>query len=113
MTATVPAPTARRGLDKWAFDKKAVVPWLFLAPGLLLALVFKFWPMAKGIWLSFFHVRPFLGDRWIGLENYTRVLTDHRFQDAIGHTLILGTGQAVGSCSGSPSHCSWRARHVR
>ncbi|MET7692870.1 sugar ABC transporter permease [Streptomyces sp. NPDC005483] len=92
MTATVPAPTARGALSR-----KAVVPWLFLAPGLLLALVFKFWPMAKGIWLSFFDVRPFLGDKWIGLDNYTRVLTDHRFQDAIGHTLILGIGQAVGA----------------
>jgi multiple sugar transport system permease protein len=92
MTATVPAPAARR-----AVNKRAVVPWLFLAPGLLLALVFKFWPMAKGIWLSFFDVRPFLGDQWIGLDNYTRVLTDHRFQDAIGHTLILGIGQAVGA----------------
>jgi multiple sugar transport system permease protein len=92
MTATVPAPAARR-----ATNKRAVVPWLFLAPGLLLALVFKFWPMAKGIWLSFFDVRPFLGDKWIGLDNYTRVLTDHRFQDAIGHTLILGIGQAVGA----------------
>ncbi|NEB00840.1 sugar ABC transporter permease [Streptomyces sp. SID13726] len=102
MTATVPAPATRRGLDRAAtgrraFNKKAVVPWLFLAPGLLLALVFKFWPMAKGIWLSFFDVRPFLGDKWIGLDNYTRVLTDHRFQDAIGHTLILGIGQSVGA----------------
>lgn len=97
MTATVPAPAARKGTGRRAFDKKAVVPWLFLAPGLLLALVFKFWPMAKGIWLSFFDVRPFLGDKWIGLDNYTRVLTDHRFQDAIGHTLILGIGQAVGA----------------
>ncbi|MFF7547923.1 carbohydrate ABC transporter permease [Streptomyces canus] len=97
MTATVPAPAARRSTGRRGFDKKAVVPWLFLAPGLLLALVFKFWPMAKGIWLSFFDVRPFLGDKWIGLENYGRVLTDHRFQDAIGHTLILGIGQSVGA----------------
>lgn len=97
MTATVPAPAARKGMGRRAFDKRAVVPWLFLAPGLLLALVFKFWPMAKGIWLSFFDVRPFLGDKWIGLENYSRVLTDHRFQDAIGHTLILGMGQSVGA----------------
>ncbi|NUP15932.1 MAG: sugar ABC transporter permease [Streptomyces sp.] len=92
MTATLTPPAARR-----PFNRRAVIPWLFLAPGLLLALVFKFWPMAKGIWLSFFDVRPFLGDRWIGLDNYTRVLTDHRFQDAIGHTLILGLGQAVGA----------------
>jgi multiple sugar transport system permease protein len=92
MTATVTAPARRRG-----FSKKAVLPWLFLAPGLLLALVFKFLPMGKGIWLSFFKVRPFLGDKWVGLDNYTRVLSDHRFQDAVGHTLVLGIGQSLGA----------------
>jgi len=92
MTATVTAPTRRRG-----FNKKAALPWLFLAPGLLLALVFKFVPMGKGIWLSFFKVRPFLGDKWTGLDNYTRVLGDHRFQDAVGHTLVLGIGISLGA----------------
>ncbi|MFM9441534.1 carbohydrate ABC transporter permease [Streptomyces acidiscabies] len=92
MTATTPTPVRRaRGISK-----RSVLPWVFLAPGLLLALVFKFWPMAKGIWLSFFKVRPFLGDQWVGLDNYTRVLSDHRFQDAVGHTLTLGLGQSIG-----------------
>ncbi|MCL8009807.1 carbohydrate ABC transporter permease [Streptomyces sp. AS02] len=95
MTAPVTTPAARGVSGR--FSKRAVVPWLFLAPGLLLALVFKFWPMAKGIWLSFFDVRPFLGNEWIGLDNYTRVLSDHRFQDAIGHTLVLGIGQSAGA----------------
>ncbi|KOX04409.1 sugar ABC transporter permease [Streptomyces sp. NRRL B-1140] len=90
-TATTPGPRRARGIGK-----KAVLPWLFLAPALLLALVFKFLPMGKGVWLSFFDVRPFLGDQWVGLDNYTRVLTDHRFQDAIGHTLVLGIGMSLG-----------------
>jgi multiple sugar transport system permease protein len=96
MTATVTTPAAppRR---RRAIGKKTLVPWLFLAPGLLLALVFKFVPMGRGVWLSFFKVQPFLGDKWIGLDNYTRVLTDHRFQDAIGHTLVLGLGQSLGA----------------
>jgi multiple sugar transport system permease protein len=93
MTATVTTPGPRRAR---IIGKKAVLPWLFLAPGLLLALVFKFLPMGKGVWLSFFDVRPFLGDKWVGLDNYTRVLTDHRFQDAIGHTLVLGVGMSLG-----------------
>ncbi|MEU2911830.1 carbohydrate ABC transporter permease [Streptomyces massasporeus] len=93
MTATATTPGHRRAR---VIGKKAVLPWLFLAPGLLLALVFKFLPMGKGVWLSFFDVRPFLGDRWVGLDNYTRVLTDHRFQDAIGHTLLLGVGMSLG-----------------
>ncbi|WKX14914.1 carbohydrate ABC transporter permease [Streptomyces sp. NL15-2K] len=94
MTATVTPPAARRAR---VLSKRAVLPWVFLAPGLLLALVFKFLPMGKGIWLSLFDVRPFLGDKWVGLDNYTRVLTDHRFQDAIGHTLLLGLGQSLGA----------------
>lgn len=93
MTATATTPGPRRAR---VIGKKAVLPWLFLAPGLLLALVFKFLPMGKGVWLSFFEVRPFLGDEWVGLDNYTRVLTDHRFQDAIGHTLVLGVGMSLG-----------------
>ncbi|MFJ4080733.1 carbohydrate ABC transporter permease [Streptomyces iakyrus] len=93
MTATATTPGPRRART---ISKKAVLPWLFLAPGLLLALVFKFLPMGKGVWLSFFDVRPFLGDKWVGLDNYTRVLTDHRFQDAIGHTLLLGVGMSLG-----------------
>ncbi|MFF6880816.1 MULTISPECIES: ABC transporter permease subunit [unclassified Streptomyces] len=93
MTATVTTPGRRRAR---IIGKRAVLPWLFLAPGLLLALVFKFLPMGKGVWLSFFEVRPFLGDQWVGLDNYTRVLTDHRFQDAIGHTLVLGVGMSLG-----------------
>ena len=99
MTATVTTPGPRRARllrRKAVLGKKAVLPWLFLAPGLLLALVFKFLPMGKGVWLSFFDVRPFLGDQWVGLGNYTRVLTDHRFQDAIGHTLVLGIGMSLG-----------------
>ncbi|MFJ7294452.1 carbohydrate ABC transporter permease [Streptomyces collinus] len=93
MTATATTPGPRRAR---IIGKKAVLPWLFLAPGLLLALVFKFLPMGKGVWLSFFDVRPFLGDTWVGLDNYTRVLSDHRFQDAIGHTLLLGVGMSLG-----------------
>ncbi|MYS89098.1 MULTISPECIES: carbohydrate ABC transporter permease [Streptomyces] len=93
MTATVTTPGPRRARF---LGKKSVLPWLFLAPGLLLALVFKFLPMGKGVWLSFFDVRPFLGDKWVGLDNYTRVLTDHRFQDAISHTLVLGIGMSLG-----------------
>ncbi|MEU0676473.1 sugar ABC transporter permease [Streptomyces sp. NPDC006172] len=96
MTAITPAPV-RRARILAGRGRRGALPWLFLAPGLLLALVFKFWPMAQGVWLSFFKVRPFLGDQWVGLDNYTRVLTDHRFQDAIGHTLLLGLGQSVGA----------------
>ncbi|WP_202918929.1 carbohydrate ABC transporter permease [Saccharothrix deserti] len=73
------------------------VPWLFLLPALLLFAVFKYLPMAEGIRLSLFQVRPFLGDIFVGLDNYTRLVTDERFQDAIGRTVLLAAGQTFGS----------------
>ncbi|MGP4111172.1 carbohydrate ABC transporter permease [Streptomyces sp. 4N509B] len=77
--------------------RRSTIPWLFLAPGLLLALTFKFIPMYEGIRLSLHEVQPFLGNQWVGLDNYETVLTDDRFQEAFGHTLLLGVGQTVGA----------------
>ncbi|SDI20333.1 carbohydrate ABC transporter membrane protein 1, CUT1 family [Actinokineospora alba] len=73
------------------------VAWLFLTPALVLFLVFKFIPMIRGIEMSFHDVRPYLGDRWVGVDNYVRVLTDEAFLSAINHTVILAVGQTVGS----------------
>ncbi|MEU4227183.1 sugar ABC transporter permease [Nonomuraea sp. NPDC026600] len=76
---------------------KALVPWLFLAPALILFLYFKYIPMAEGMWLSFFKVQPFLGNEWLGLENYRRVFAEEAFRDATGHTLVYAAGQTAGS----------------
>jgi multiple sugar transport system permease protein len=73
------------------------LPWLFLIPALLFATVFKFVPMLEGVRMSLYKVQPFLGDEWVGLENYATVLTDQRFRDALGHTIVLGIGQTVGA----------------
>jgi multiple sugar transport system permease protein len=73
------------------------VSWLFLSPALLLALYFKFIPMVEGIQLSLYKVQPFLGNEWVGLDNYADVITDERFRTALGHTLILAVGQTIGA----------------
>ena len=89
--AAPPAAPARRGRPNHA------VAWLFLAPALILFTVFKFIPMARAISMSFKEVRPYLGDRWVGLANYREVLTDSAFRSAAGHTLVLARGQTAGS----------------
>jgi multiple sugar transport system permease protein len=86
-----PATPARRG------RKNHAVAWLFLAPALILFTVFKFIPMARAISMSFKEVRPYLGDRWVGLANYREVLTDSSFLSAAWHTGVLALGQTVGS----------------
>ncbi|KJC64965.1 carbohydrate ABC transporter membrane protein 1, CUT1 family [Agreia bicolorata] len=79
------------------FTRRSLIPWLFLVPGLLLGVIFKFGPMIEGIRMSFVKVQPFLGDEFIGLDNYVKVLSDQRFLDALAHTVVLGGGQAIGA----------------
>lgn len=77
--------------------RRHLIAWLFLAPALLLFALFKFVPMVRAIDMSFYEVRPYLGDRWVGFENYVRVLTDGAFLSAIQQTVVLAVGQTLGS----------------
>ncbi len=73
------------------------VAWLFLAPALIIFAAFKFVPMIRAINMSFFEVRPYLGDRWVGWDNYRTVLTDPDFLNAIKNTAVLAIFQTGGS----------------
>lgn len=77
--------------------RQTAVIWLFLLPAIVLGAYFKFIPMLEGIRLSLFKVQPFLGDVFVGLENYAKVLSDQRFMDALGHTVFLGVTQTLGA----------------
>ncbi|WP_258062749.1 MULTISPECIES: carbohydrate ABC transporter permease [unclassified Rathayibacter] len=97
-----PIPPAVRSADagrtrRPRFTLRSLIPWMFLLPGLVFALVFKFIPMIEGFRLSAFKVQPFLGDVFVGFENYSAVLTDQRFLDSLGHTVVLGVGQTIGA----------------
>jgi len=96
--AVAPSVPVRRGRVRARVAlRRNVSAWLFLAPALLLFAVFKFVPMIRAIQMSFHEVRPYLGDRWVGLDNYHEVLTDPAFVSAAGHTLVLAIGETVGS----------------
>ncbi|GAA4730962.1 carbohydrate ABC transporter permease [Phytohabitans rumicis] len=73
------------------------VAWFFLAPALLLFTYFKFIPMARAIEMSFYEVRPFLGDRWVGGANYETVVTSDDVLAALGHTLVFAVLGTFGS----------------
>jgi len=90
-----PGPAARAR----AAVARHVSPWLWLAPALLLFTAFKFVPMVSAVRMSFTEVRPYLGDRWVGLENYREVWNDGAFTSAAGHTVTLALGETIGSIS--------------
>lgn len=53
--------------------------------------------MANALTMSFQEVQPYLGNKWVGTENYATVLQSHGFREAAWHTVVLAAGQTAGS----------------
>jgi multiple sugar transport system permease protein len=77
--------------------RSRAAPWLFLAPALILLLYFKYIPMAEGLRMSFYEVRTYLGDTWVGGRNYDEIVTSDDFTSAMAHSLVLAVGTTAGS----------------
>jgi multiple sugar transport system permease protein len=66
---------------------RALTPYLFLAPGLLLFSVFRLYPLLDGLRLSFTNARLGRAEYgWVGLANYERLLEDTRFHTSLWNT---------------------------
>jgi len=74
----------------WFHSKRLrwIVPWLFLAPALIIFTWFKFVPIIKGLFMSFYKVRFSGSDQWVGLANFERALSDSALHAASLNTLI-------------------------
>ncbi|WP_448624784.1 carbohydrate ABC transporter permease [Geodermatophilus sp. URMC 64] len=94
MATTAPAPPRRddarpgtrrrRALSRW--DTR-YSPYLFVAPFFLLFAVFGLYPLVRTFWVSL-HDWSLLGTHsWVGLDNYTELLADSYFWNAVGNTL--------------------------
>jgi multiple sugar transport system permease protein len=92
-----PRATRLRGGRFREAAKRQLIPWAFLAPALIIFALFKFVPLVRMFEMSFYQVRPFLGDVYVGGANYEQVVSDEVFQDAIWHTVYLAVGTTVGS----------------
>jgi len=93
-----------------------ITPWLYLAPVLVFIAVFKAWPTIWGVYLSFFHVRPYLGNEYVGGANYNEAFSDPELRSAVVHTLIDAVGAVAGSITvgfGLALLLEGPARHLR
>lgn len=71
-----------------AYSRPAV---LFLLPALLLLAVFVVWPLLRCCWWSL-HDTDLLAiqrQRWVGLSQYSDLLTDARFRQAFANTALF------------------------
>lgn len=82
--------------------RRALAPWLFLAPAILSILVWSYWPLLRGAAMAFQDYRIVGDSRWAGLDNFIRTAMDGAFWAAwlrtfeyVAVTLLLGFATPV------------------
>src|SRR5579863_1857982 len=73
-----------------------LLPWLLLAPQLAITLVFFFWPAAGALLEAVRREDAFgLGSRFVGIENFARIVADPAYLGAIEVTLVFSLAVAA------------------
>lgn len=75
--------------SKGRFNQRAIAPWLFLAPGLFMFIVYVLWPIFQSVTLSFYDWNglynqdgAFTGT-FVGTANYAELMTDPAFETSL------------------------------
>lgn len=77
--------TARRGWRK-------LVPWLFVAPNMIVFLTFTIWPALNGFNISFYDSDNGRYFTPVGTDNYRQIFTDPEFWTVVRQTAIFVVG---------------------
>jgi arabinosaccharide transport system permease protein len=92
-TNIAPRQQQRRRPRTPFFHRPAVVATLFLLPFIILFLLFRVYPVARALELSFQHIESVGGSReWVGLDNYRRLFQDRTFLSALRNTALYTAG---------------------
>ena len=84
-SAPVGSRKAQRTGEKW-------VPWILLAPTLIIMNLVGVYPLLHSLYVSFTGLRPTNPNRhqgWVGFDNYARALTDDQFWHSIAMTAVF------------------------
>ena len=82
--------------------KSRWLPYVLVAPQMVVTALFFFWPALKSLQLSFFRVSPF-GDKstFVGLENFTKLLTDSDYYASVVGSFLFAGGVTALAVLGS------------
>jgi sn-glycerol 3-phosphate transport system permease protein len=87
-------------MEKRAIFGGKTLPYLLLAPQLLVTLIFFYWPASQAIWQSFLLQDAFgLRTNFIWFENYRDLFRDHDYYRAMLTTAIFSLSVALLSLS--------------
>jgi multiple sugar transport system permease protein len=68
--------------------QRTMAPWLFLAPGMLMFLLYVIFPIFQSILLSFYEWDGLGTKTWVGMGNYVNLLDDDSFYTSLKNNFI-------------------------
>ncbi|SNT75475.1 carbohydrate ABC transporter permease [Paracoccus seriniphilus] len=72
----------------WKAKRRNLAPWLFLAPGLIMFIVYVIIPIFQSMWISFYDWDGLGEKTWLGLANYVELLDDDAFYTSLKNNVI-------------------------
>ena len=123
MRSSSPAPLPRSGgegaergrppMEKRVIFNDRLLPYLLVAPQMIITLVFFFWPSGQAIWQSVLIEDAFGGNsKFVWFDNFTSLLKDPAYYDLVAHhagVQLPGGGAGPGALAaaggdGRPHH---------
>ncbi|MGB8315674.1 MAG: sugar ABC transporter permease [Aestuariivirga sp.] len=72
----------------WKRNQKILAPWLFLAPGILMFMIYVIIPIFQSMWISLYDWDGLGPKKWIGLGNYVELIDDEDFYTSLKNNVI-------------------------
>nr|WP_245444844.1 sugar ABC transporter permease [Mesorhizobium soli] len=86
-SATIALPDVRT-TTYWRRNQRKLAPVLFLAPGVLMFLVYVIAPIFQSIWISFYDWDGIGAKTWIGIGNYVELFDDDAFYTSLQNNIL-------------------------
>ena len=75
----------------WKRNQRTIAPWLFLAPGMIMFIIYVILPIVESVYISFFdwdglsphHLTQLGAENFVGLGNYRDLLDDDSFYTSL------------------------------
>jgi len=86
-------------MERRAFYRNGWLPWLLLAPQLILVLVFFYWPTSQALYWAFTLEQAWGGgNTWVGFDNFLAIFADNKYWATVGRSAfyaIAATGLSM------------------
>ena len=76
-------------MERRAYYRSGTLPWLLIAPQLLLVLVFFYWPTAQALFWAFTLEQPWGGgNNWVWFDNFIAIFRDSDYWTTVARSAL-------------------------